>query len=217
MTEEEWLAGKESATMFNWLRHRAGERKLRLFGCACCRRIWDLLTNERSRIAVEASERYADGLASIEDLQEALFGARLAASFVQYRRSESMDHEEQQSFRALHHAAEAASRTALGVGSEDAVLAVPTEQKAQAALLLDIFGNPFRPVPHAGSWRSWNDGTVQKMAQAIYDERRYSDLPILADALEDAGCADAAILAHCRTPGEHVRGCWVIDLLLGKS
>jgi hypothetical protein len=66
-------------------------------------------------------------------------------------------------------------------------------------------------------WLRWNDGTVVKLAQSIYDERRFTDLPILADALEDAGCADADILAHCRGPGPHVRGCWVVDLLLGKS
>ena len=63
----------------------------------------------------------------------------------------------------------------------------------------------------------WNDGTVRKLAQAIYDDRRFADLPILADALEEAGCADAAILAHCRGGGEYVRGCWVVDLLLGKE
>ena len=67
------------------------------------------------------------------------------------------------------------------------------------------------------SWLAWNDGAIRKMAQAIYDARAFDRLPLLADALEDAGCTDAAILSHCREPGEHVRGCWVVDLLLGKS
>ncbi len=91
------------------------------------------------------------------------------------------------------------------------------ESHAQVALLRCIFGNPFRPVRVAPSWLTWNGGTVPKLAQAIYDERRFADLPILADALEEAGCTDAAILDHCRQLGEHVRGCWVVDLCLGKK
>jgi hypothetical protein len=88
---------------------------------------------------------------------------------------------------------------------------------AQARFAHDIFGNPFRPTVLDPAWLALNDGAVRKVAQVIYDERRFADLPILADALEDAGCIDAAILAHCRGPGEHVRGCWVVDLLLGRE
>src|SRR5581483_3643837 len=66
-------------------------------------------------------------------------------------------------------------------------------------------------------WLTWNDSLVRRLAQAIYDERAFDRLPILADALEEAGCTNADILNHCRQPGEHVRGCWVVDLLLGKS
>jgi hypothetical protein len=91
------------------------------------------------------------------------------------------------------------------------------EEGRQAALLRCIFGNPFRSVPTIKSrWLAWNDGTVHKLAAAIYEDRRFADLSILADALEDAGCEDAAILAHCRGPGEHGRGCWVVDLLTGR-
>jgi hypothetical protein len=92
------------------------------------------------------------------------------------------------------------------------------EQSAQADLLRDILGNPFRPAPRVDrTVLAWNAGTVVTLAQVIYDERRFTELPILADALEDAGCTDADILAHLRGPGPHVRGCWVLDLLLGKS
>lgn len=63
----------------------------------------------------------------------------------------------------------------------------------------------------------WNDATVRKLARTIYETRRFQDMPILADALEEAGCTDADILHHCRQPGEHVGGCWVVDRLLGKS
>jgi len=95
----------------------------------------------------------------------------------------------------------------------------------QGVLLHDIFRNPFRPslsLPHAVL--AWNDGTIPRIAQAIYDERHLpagtldpARLAILADALLDAGCDDEELIAHCREPGVHVRGCWALDLILGKS
>jgi hypothetical protein len=88
------------------------------------------------------------------------------------------------------------------------------ERPTQAALLRDIFGNPFRPVTLDPTWLT---PTVKALAQAIYEERTFTDLPVIADALEDAGCANADILDHCRPPGEHVRGCWAVDLVLGKK
>jgi hypothetical protein len=92
------------------------------------------------------------------------------------------------------------------------------ERAAHSDLLRCIVGPlPFRPVSIAPTWLVWNSGTIPKLAQAIYDERRFANLPILADALEEAGCDSADILFHCRQPGEHVRGCWVVDLLLGKE
>jgi hypothetical protein len=87
------------------------------------------------------------------------------------------------------------------------------EQEYQAALLREMFGNPFRPVAVEAAWLAWNDGAVPKLARAIYDGSRFGDLPILADALEEAGCANADLLGHCRSDGEHVRGCWALDLL----
>lgn len=89
-------------------------------------------------------------------------------------------------------------------------------RRAIANVLRDIFGNPFRRVTVDPAWLAWNDGTVVKMAQCIYEDRAFDQLPILADALEEAGCVDTGILRHCRQEGEHVRGCWVVDLLLGK-
>jgi hypothetical protein len=84
-------------------------------------------------------------------------------------------------------------------------------------LMREVFGNPFRPVADDPAWLTWNHGTVPAIARHIYDDRAFHELPKLADALEDAGCSDPDILAHCRGGGEHVRGCWVVDLLLGKS
>jgi hypothetical protein len=86
-----------------------------------------------------------------------------------------------------------------------------------AYLLREIFGNPLRPASADPAWLAWNDRTVVKVARAIYDGRTFADLPVLADALEDAGCNDAELLAHCRGHAVHVRGCWALDLLLGNG
>jgi hypothetical protein len=87
------------------------------------------------------------------------------------------------------------------------------EAKAQAELLRDLVGNPFRPAALDPSWLT---AAVKALAQVIYEERRFADMPVLADALEEAGCTNADILAHCRSGGEHARGCWVVDLILAK-
>src|SRR5262249_14305330 len=96
--------------------------------------------------------------------------------------------------------------------------------RANARLLRDLFGNPFRPQPVINpAWLTWNDGTVRRLAETIYEQRSLPDgtldvvrLGVLADALEDAGCTDASLLTHLRGSGTHVRGCWGLDLLLGK-
>lgn len=90
-------------------------------------------------------------------------------------------------------------------------------RQAQAALLREIVGNPFRTPAVNPHWLAWSDGTVAKMARSIHDEGAFDRLPILADALEDAGCTDRDILDHCRAPNEHVPGCWVLSLLLTNS
>ena len=88
----------------------------------------------------------------------------------------------------------------------------------QAAMLRDIFGNPFRPAPTLDpAWLKWHDATIPRLAQQMYDSRDFSSMPILADALEEAGCTSGEILEHCRGPGPHCRGCWVVDLILEKE
>ena len=86
--------------------------------------------------------------------------------------------------------------------------------RIQANLLRDIFGNPFRPVAVEPSWRTSN---VVSLAEAIYTDRAFDGLPVLADALEEVGCYNSEILNHCRQPAKHGRGCWALDLLLGKK
>jgi hypothetical protein len=91
------------------------------------------------------------------------------------------------------------------------------ERAAQCRLLRDIFGNPFQPVTIDSLWLGRNDQMVVKVANANYNDRAFDRLPILADALEEAGCNNADILTHLREPGAHVRGCWVVDLLTGRT
>jgi hypothetical protein len=91
------------------------------------------------------------------------------------------------------------------------------DNPAGCALIRDAVGDPHRPAALDPAWLTWGGGAVRKLAQVIYDERAFDRLPILADALQDAGCANADVLTHCREPAEHVRGCWVVDLLLRQS
>ena len=93
--------------------------------------------------------------------------------------------------------------------------AITTQQKKKdAEVVRDLFGNPFRPVPLDASWLT---AIVVSLAESVYAGRSFEGMPILGDALEEAGCTNADILGHCRGPGPHVRGCWVVDLLLGKE
>ncbi len=221
MTEAEWLACTDSRPLLKEVSRKISDRKMRLLICACCRRVWDLLTDNRSREAVEVAEQYADGSANRADL---IAGRRKADAAYQWARKQHGP----AAFRlfcAAHLALQATS-TAEKVRfdpREDEFLRgakerkEKTERKARCDLIRDIMGNLFRPVTADLSWLTWKDGTVVNVAQAIYDERRFSDMPILADALEEAGCNNADILNHCRYQGEHIRGCWLIDLLLGKK
>jgi hypothetical protein len=213
------------------LRFRLGakglERKQRLFVVACCRRIWSLLSDERSRQSVEVAERYADGMASAAELQSAYDAAAIVESENRStlggrRRNAAMPAAEvsriEFSFNILMGAMDIAALVPADVaGSSDEIDpgTWESERIAQAWLLRDIFGNPFRPVSFDPSWRT---STVTILAQTMYDSRDFSAIPILADALEDAGCANEEILTHCRDPEHvHTRGCWVTDGCLGKG
>jgi hypothetical protein len=225
MTEQEWLACTDPTPMLKFLRRKATKRKLRLFACACCRQVWRMLKDEVSRQAVEISESFADGEVTAKGLAGAARKANEAADLLRFEAPLSM----RLATWAARDAADAAAMAAekgLDAGRvaataemvRAAITYTPARPKCQCALLRDLFGNPFHPQPALDpAWLAWHDGTARKLAQAIYLERRFADLPVLADALEEAGCSDADILNHCRQSAEHVRGCWVVDLLLGKE
>jgi hypothetical protein len=237
MTEAEWLACPHDVVrhlyaMIRFLEGREGnDRRLRLFACACCRRVWDLLQVEAARMIVELSEAYADGevsdaeLETIEDhpdlrslagdtsppISRRVLDAHVATGWL----SETPVHAVSISQRTSGEPAYdfiASSYNGFGLGR-----AVPRSEAAiveQMQLLRDIFANPFRAV---GFPAHWHTDTSVALACQMYEARDFSAMPILADALQDAGCDNEDILDHCRGPGPHVRGCWVVDLVLGKE
>jgi hypothetical protein len=168
------------------------------------------MPDEASRRAVDVAERFADGLVSSKTRRKA---DRAANRVLQ--RVEMDDNTPTPEVRAAAAADCAVSYSAAWVPW---VTQEANEQEIHANVLRDLFGPlPFRPVSLDPTWLTWQHGTIPKLAQSIYDERAFDRLPVLADALEEAGCADHAILAHLRGPGPHALGCWALDLLLGKE
>jgi len=237
MTEAEWLSHDNTYRMLVYMPGKASDRKLRLLAVAWCRRAWGLFAEEHSRRAVELAERDIEGLADREAVgiaargeaaawMEILPPERVAAAHPAHAAWAALTGGRRDSGAATANPpidpadaiAEAGHR--LAIASTDPGDVTP----GQAAIVRCIFGNPFRPVAVEPSWLAWRDRAVVKMAQAAYDDRLLpaghldpAGLAVLADALEDAGCTDADVLGHLRGPGPHVRGCWVVDLLLGKD
>jgi hypothetical protein len=225
MHEHEWLDCADPRAMLLFVRPTASDRKLRLFSCACCRRIWPLIVSWRSMEAVIVAERHADSLPGGEKLPAARTAAWSAT------RNAPQENGGRMAARAAHLASMiGGEKTARDRALEAARLCVEAavesgnnlgtwaaERLAQAHLVRDIFGNPFRPVAIAPEWLTWKDGTVLRLAQTICDGGNYDEVPVLADALEDAGCTEAVMLEHCRSGGAHVRGCWVVDCILGRA
>ena len=254
MTEAEWLAAANPEPMLKFLGDRASDRKRRLFACACCRRHWHWVEGTASAKAVEVAERFADGRAPEKKLAAARRAAQVDAGqfYSEFRQIRGVE-----PYIAHMHASACADAAqtmsagrrvrAIDVGA--AVYAAQTyahevtgsaestgdwgdhfraEVAAQAAVVRDVFGNPFRPVRFDPAWRT---ADVTLLAEGIYNERAFDRSPILADALQDAGCNAADLLAHLRDPSLipwdrpdgapgpppvcHARGCWALDLVLG--
>jgi len=192
---------------------RRAERKLRLLMCACCRRVWDVLP-EPARAAVEAVEKLAD-----ENLPDKELDAVESAAYRAVPQSVWM----------VEYHPDQAGRWTAAAFVQDVIGYTPrclraarvtkeeqaAEEQAQCDLCRDIFGNPYRPVAFDAAWRT---STAVSLASQMYESRDFGTMPILADALQDAGCGDKDVLDHCRDEKQvHVRGCWVVDLVLGKS
>jgi hypothetical protein len=209
MTEAEWLASNDRGPMLDFVRGTASHRKLRLLACGRCRRILHLMPDKRSQRALDVAERLADGTATDGEL----YAARNPDWHIPNDRSQSTLLQDPAA------AAETSARQALrAVYQHNArwrrQTPVSVEQASQMALMRCIFGNPFLPIAFDPGWRT---ADVSGLARGIYEERAFDRLPLLADALMDAGCADEQVIGHCRSEGPHVRGCWVVDLVLGKE
>lgn len=266
MTAEEWQTCIDPRSMLEFLWGKSSERKLRLFAAACCRKVWDTLTDERSRKSVEVAECYADGLAAKESLERARDAAGVAfdESMIDHDDGERQVRPGVTSFQCVA-ACTAAMHISnmlltnfdsdfIAIAAAHASSDVLAHLDYQVQVLRDIFGRPldgtsrrrarwlktaavglvklFAGSPNhsqdvepesASPWASvpvdpsWLTSTVLSLARQMYESRDFSTMPILADALQDAGCGNDDILAHCRGPGPHVKGCWALDLVLAKS
>jgi hypothetical protein len=224
MTEAEWLACDDLPRLIKCQRHQGKDRQLRLFACACARRAWDRLDGT-AREAIELAERFADGAASGEELEVA-YGTALEAwadaghawmAVV----GTGLAVLNQSASRAALYVSDHAPEVNWRAGTVSRKKGKTAERQAQLALFRDVIGNPFCPPPFHPACR---DATAASLALGAYEEPDRSSgilesarLAVLADALEEAGCANDALLSHLRSPGPHVRGCWALDLILGQS
>jgi hypothetical protein len=179
-----------------------------------------MLSTDNVQGDLDLIEKYADGSASKQQLAEVEINAQFGAYHYLDAYLAGLASAASTSGDACLWASSAGRGAAWwgGTGPKPVPGLCPAERRAQCQLLLDIFGSlPFRPVTIDPSVLAWNDGLVPRLAQAIYEERRWGDMPVLGDALLHVGCDSDEVVAHCRAGGEHVRGCWVLDLCLGKD
>lgn len=240
MTKQEWLQTGDPSWLIRRLADQFTQRKLRLFNCACCRRIWDLLVDQECRTAIEVAEKYADKRARGTDLAKVRAAVNLLRAQPQRNYSAIEAVRSASNYKAKKPTCEASitaghcawcacsarrSQPAPTSPIVDVYFDNETETKkqtqyeqaeclAQSNLLRDIFGNSFRPVMIDPRWLS---ATVRDLAEVIYQERAFERMPILGDALLDAGCDSGEIIQHCQGPGPHVRGCWLVDLLTDRA
>jgi hypothetical protein len=218
MTEVEWLTSADSWEMLKYLRSRESERKLRLFAVGCCRQIWDSLMTDRCRRAVDTAEQFADGEVTEAELRQAELMAHNSVHsttgfggqgprLVKVSRGSRLE---------WNIAAETTRRNSWDMIEGLASLPHHSDLASLApGLLRCVFGpNPGRIASFDSCCESLD---VMSLAGTIYEDRNFDLMPILGDALEEAGCGNPEILNHCRDQGRHVRGCWVVDLILGKS
>jgi hypothetical protein len=246
MDETRWLAAITPVHLLGHTRRelratrtKAGRRKLRLYGCACARRVWPALRPEQQAI-IETAERAADGRATQADVERAwgasqqwiiptvtglfrtLIGRLLGRSQPVPEPVPELPPQPASIAMVLMQVARRQAWAVVQVGRAVAARDLDgirgnkpaAEKRIQADLVRCLFGNPFRPITFDPRWRT---STVVGLARSIYGENAFDRLPILADALEEAGCDDEHLLRHCREAPIHARGCWVVDHVLSKA
>ena len=227
MTEAEWAGGFALMSMLDFIEPKESNRKLRLFACGCCRRIWPLLVCDESRAAVERAEEYVDGRATLQELSAAQERADQAVYQWVHRLRDTAERQRAAAAAVAGRQASYPAETSEAVADRAKQAAKwswsaeqlvrdrrPESNDDWCQIVRCVFGNPFRPVTPDPRWRT---SVVLSLAEQMYDSRDFAAMPILADALEEAGCDNTDVLNHCRSGGPHVRGCWVVDLILGKS
>ena len=221
MTETEWYSSHNLHQMLLQIQNKTSDRKMRLFAVCCCKLVQHSIPEIFAIQAIEATNA-AEQFADKENRAGQRNMGRASASM--RRCLEPQDRPTEVTY-ALEAARWSANVNALEAATRASMFAAMSEARATrrgrnqvdemlSLYLHDIFGNPFRPLRTDPNWLT---STVVAIARGVYDERAFNRLPLLADALQDAGCENTDILDHCRGPGPHVRGCWVIDQLLGKS
>lgn len=220
MNNKAWLNETDPDKLLDYLEKngKSDPRKFRLFACARARTAWNVIEDAAIHKAVELAEQFADGHIDRKKLNAAerkadkaklaRLGTKITAGFL--ANSAGVSTAQLSDYGA-------ATMVASNI-QQVAALKSPKEEEAerirQCECLRCLFGNPFRPVKLN---RHWLSATVLDLARTVYDERVFERMPILADALMDAGCDSKEILQHCHGPVPHVRGCWVVDLFLGKT
>ena len=222
--ESDWLTSTNSGAMLYFLQPRTTHRrKPLLFGVACCGRIWDHIINPQLREVVDVAERFADGDASDRELRRVTKAVRDVTkgewTGVCWEAVTCLIHREGHPIGPANGVNKYAPMAKCGadnnVFTAEGVAIREAEKQAHATLIREVFTNPFRPVSFSAEWRT---SDVLLLAEGIYAERAFDRMPILADALQDAGCDNEDILIHLRDANaEHVRGCWALDLILGKE
>ena len=237
MTEDEWSESENPFQMLCYLKSRPGKarlrthfgrgpalRKLRLFLVSCCRRVAQYLSDERSINAIEVAERFADGFATFKELERAHGNARKAYSAVREKKAATeycaaavayeaarSDLNWTNAIESCIYGADVATMVPVAAAQGDDFAIKHREERHQAELLRDVLGNCpslMRPTMDAPSQ------TVVDVAKTIYEGTTFEGMPILADALEESGCCEELVLTHCRSGQQHIKGCWVLDLIL---
>jgi hypothetical protein len=239
MNSKQWNASSNPLTLLRCLSGKMSDRKRRLLGVACCRSVWFLLVHKECRKSVEMAERYADGKGTEEDLAQQEHSAVRAYQSACFASQDYPIKSKDNPFSQLpvRNITRAVEATKAVMGTVDPHLgkegqehfsideivecvvgawgATVAEAYPEATLVREIFGDPFRPVKAEPEWLT---SDVVALARDIYAKRAFDQMGILADALQDAGCDNSDVLSHLYEPmGEHVRGCWVADMLLGKG
>jgi hypothetical protein len=217
MNEEEWLLALDTISLLHAARRLSGERKIRLFACACARQFFPVNVHPDLRSSVEIAEEMADGTATPTEVEreKELFDSLI---YVGHYDARGFGGDNMSSARFVRDAINprvlsVVRAVSCFLSDYDADMGLDYTQTG-VPWLRDIFGNPFRSI----DFTPWRTDTALSLARQMYDSRDFGAMPILADALQDAGCDNEVVLSHCREPNQvHFRGCWVVDGVLGLA